>query len=273
MVVSDMVLNDVVLSPFGATASEMLEAARCAEDSGFSAVMTYDHLTGAMLDRGHSNDPFVLLGAIAAVTETVRVGPLVANMMNRHPAQLAVAMASLQTLSSGRAVLGLGSGSAPGSRFAGEQETIGIELLDGPSRTRRLKESIQLVRQVWAGETSFRGEFFSIEEPGLQLDLASPPPIIIGASGRKTVQLALAHADGVNITSGPKLQELLDVVANHRSSTGFETSVHVPVSLDHPEGGELTEAERGQLDRRVLAFSAPFDLRAMAQIGQAINRK
>ena len=264
--------HDVVLSPFGATVPEMVEAARCAEDSGFGGVWTYDHLTGMMLDRGSSHDAFIVLGAIAAVTNRVRVGTLVANMMNRHPTRLAVAMSSLQSISEGRAVLGLGGGSAPGSRFAREQETIGIELLDGAGRSRRLVETIALVRATWAGATHFEGEFFTVAEPGLELDQKNPPPIIIGASGQRTVELALEHGDGVNITGGPKLADLLNFVHSRNVGDRFETSVHIPVDLDHPAGGSLPSIEPGALNRRVLAWSAPFDLAAMARLGAAINQ-
>ena len=263
--------HDVVLSPFGATVPELVDAARCAEDSGFGGVWTYDHLTGKMLDRGSSHDAFVILGAIAAVTTRVRLGPLVANMMNRHPARLAVAMSSLQSLSSGRAVLGLGGGSAPGSRFAGEHETIGTQLLDAAGRARRLEETIALVRNTWAGATEFHGEFFQIAEPGLGLNEQMPPPIVIGASGSRTVELALRVADGVNITNGPKLAELLALVQSKNRGGSFETSVHIPADLDHPTGGTVQGVPDSGLDRSVLAVNAPFDLAALAEIGSRIN--
>ncbi len=177
-------LNDLVISPFGASAQDMVEVARCAEDSGFDGVWTYDHMTGTMLDRGRSHDAFAVLGAMAAATASVRVGPLVANMMNRHPVQLAVAMATLQSLSDGRAVLGIGAGAAPGSRFAREHEAIGTAPLDGAARRRRLVETIAVVRQLWAGQSEFRGEFFRIG--GLDFGLGEPsaPPIIVGAGSR-----------------------------------------------------------------------------------------
>jgi len=268
--------NDVALSPFGASLPEMLEAARCAEDSGFAGVWTYDHLTGTMLDRGHSQDAFVALGAIAAVTTRVRVGPLVANMMNRHPARLALAMASLQSVSSDRSVLGLGAGSAPGSRFSGEQAAVGISLLDGPGRRRRLRESIEVLRQTWAGQTQHGGEFFELNEPGLGLDLNSTPPIIIGASGARTVELALEHADGLNVVITPNMDDsaltkLLSLVKDSGRSDEFEVSIHVPIDLAHPQGGPLPDAANGMVNRRVLAFEAPFDLTAMARIGANLN--
>ncbi len=262
-------IHDVVLSPFGATMPELLDAARCAEDSGFGGIWTYDHLTGVMLDRGASLDAFVFLGAVAAVTSSVRVGPLVANMMNRHPARLALAMSSLQSLSSGRAVLGLGSGSAPGSRFAGEQETVGIHLLDGEGRSRRLEETIRLVRATWAGANEFHGEFFDVFDPGLGLVEPDPPPIIVGASGPRTIEMAMVHADGVNITAGKKLAGLIELVQGREATTPFETSVHIPVDLEHEMGGSLPD---GQLARRVLAWNAPFDLDAMTKIGNALHR-
>lgn len=263
--------HDIVLSPFGATVTEMVEAAKCAEDSGYGGVWTYDHLTGTMLDRGPSQDAFVVLGAVAAVTNRVRIGPLVANMMNRHPARLAVAMSSLQSLSGGRAVLGLGAGSAPGSRFAGEQNTVGTELLDAAGRKRRLTETIQLVKAAWRGETDFHGEFFEMNEPGLGLDEQAHPPIIIGANGAPTLEIALAHADGVNIANLSKLAELLELVDGHDLDRSFETSVHKPVEVDEPNGGVLPPFPTGSLHRRVLAFNAPFDLTAIASIGEVLN--
>ena len=250
----------------------MVEAARCAEDSGFDGLWTYDHLTGVMLDRGSSHDAFVVLGAIAAVTSRVRLGPLVANMMNRHPTRLAVAMSSLHSLSSGRAVLGLGGGSAPGSRFAQEQEIVGTHLLDAAGRARRLQETIAVVRSTWAGDSKFSGEFFEVSEPGLELNVPSPPPIIVGASGKRTVELALEHGDGVNITSGSKLADLLATVNKHARRSSFETSVHIPVDLEHESGGPLPEIPDGSLDRRVLAMNAPFDLKAIARIGAMLKR-
>jgi len=257
----------MAISPFGARADEMVEVARCAEDSGFGGVWTYDHMTGAMLGRGRSHDAFALLGAMANATQRVRVGPLVANMMNRHPVQLAVAMATLQSLSSGRAVLGLGAGSAPGSLFAGEHEAIGLELLDGPGRRRRLVETVSVVRRLWAGESQFNGEFFTIDGPGIVIGDEPPPPIIFGASGRRTVELAIEHADGINITSTKQLPDLLALIERTRPGPEFETSVHLPVDLDHPDGGEPVATEATAVARRVLALNAPFDLPALERIG------
>ncbi len=265
--------HDVVISPFSASAKEMVEVARCAEDSGFDAVWTYDHLIGTMLDRGWSHDPFATLGAIAAATDRVLVGPLVANMMNRHPAQLVMAMATLQSLSDGRAVLGLGSGASPNSMFGAEHKAIGIKLLNRAGRARMLAETIEVVRHLWSGGREFQGEFFDID--GLDLGFAPgdkwPLPIIIGASSEPTVKLAIQLADGVNINSGTEAGPLLRLANPHRRDRGFETSVHIQADLDHSLGGALPDGAKGLVDRRIIAVRAPFDLNALAAIGARVN--
>lgn len=265
--------HDLVVSPFGASASEMIDVARCAEASGFGGVWTYDHMTGSMLERGHSHDVFAILGAMSIATERVRIGPLVANMMSRHPVQLAVAMATLQSLSDGRAVLGVGAGAAPDSRFAREHEAIGTALLDRMQRLRMLVETIQLVRHVWHGRAVFRGEFFRVDDLDLGSVLADTrhPPIIVGASSRPMIEVAVEHADGVNLASGGDLADLLLDIKQCGVDSRFEISAHVPIDFGHPTGGALPKAVGGQLTRLVLAVSAPFDLVALARLGARLG--
>ena len=112
-------LTDLVLVPFGASLDEMLAAAQTADAGGFDTVWTYDHFSGLVQGAPWSRDPFVTLGAIAATTERVNVGVLVANVANRHPAQLACAVNSLQSLAPGRVLLGVGAGDG------GEQRVVG----------------------------------------------------------------------------------------------------------------------------------------------------
>ncbi len=262
--------HDLVISPFGASASDLVAVARCADEVGFDGIWTYDHLTGSMLGRGRSHDPFAILGAMAVATERVRLGPLVANMMNRHPVQLAVAMGTLQSLSGGRAVLGVGAGAAPGSRFAGEHEAIGTALLDGPARRRRLTETIGVVRALWAGASTFDGEFFSVAGSWPGIDTEPPPPIIVGASGARTVELAVAHADGVNLATGADRAVALATVAAS-APAGFEVSHHELIDWSHPRGGTPPPPD-GPITRRVLAVSAPFDLAAIADLGARLGR-
>ncbi|MEL7157347.1 MAG: LLM class flavin-dependent oxidoreductase, partial [Actinomycetota bacterium] len=220
------VATDLVVSPFGADAARMLDVARCAEDAGFDGVWTLDHFSGAMLDRPWSRETFTVLGGFAAVTSSIRVGALVVNMVNRHPSLLASAAATLQSMTGGRAVLGIGSGAAPGSRFAGEQDAIGRPLGDGPARRRQLIETIDLVRGIWAGRVEHDGEFWSI--PGLEAVVGPEPmvPLIVGASGPKTVALACRHADGVNIRVGAGCQHRIEEARELTAGTRFEVSIN-----------------------------------------------
>jgi alkanesulfonate monooxygenase SsuD/methylene tetrahydromethanopterin reductase-like flavin-dependent oxidoreductase (luciferase family) len=250
----------------------MVEVARCAEASGYRAVWALDHLTGSMLDRGWSHDPFVVLGAMAAATERVAVGPLVANMMNRHPVQLALALASLQSLSGGRAVLGIGAGPTPGSVWAVEHEAIATPLLaTGSARRRRLVETIRLVDALWAGHDSFEGEFFTVADLGEVVGPTERPPIVVGAGSGATLEVALAWADGVNLLSGPKLTELLAAVEEADRPAGFTVSVYVDADPTHPAGGEMVERLRAApvVSAVTLAVRAPYDLDAIARLGEA----
>lgn len=269
MAVRDQIATDLVLSPFAADGGEMVDVARFADELGFDGVWTLDHFSGSMLGRPWSRDPFTLLGGFAAVTDRARVGPLVANMVNRHPALLASAASTLQSIAGGRAVLGLGSGAAPGSRFAGEQEALGRVLHNGSARRRYLIETIEVVRLIWAGGGDFDGEFVKLS--GLDGIVGPEPlvPIIIGASGRLTVELACEHADGLNLRVTPAAEELVAfaraATAGRTTSAGasFEISIHEDLDAGHPLGGEVDRWIELGVDRRTLVVKQPVDRDAL----------
>ncbi|MFV0526914.1 MAG: LLM class flavin-dependent oxidoreductase [Acidimicrobiales bacterium] len=268
---------ELVLSPFGADARAMVAAAVAAEDAGLAGVWTFDHLTGSMLGRGWSREPFSVLGAMATATEAVRLGPMVANMMNRHPVQLAVAMATVQSLSAGRAVLGLGAGAAPGSAFAGEHGAIGITLLDSPGRRRRLAETVAAYDAVWQGEPSYRAagpDGSAVTYAGLD-HLVGPeprPPVIIGAGSLATLYIALDWADGVNLLAGPRLAELADrVVEDDRTGQagGFEVTVFVEAGAERDGGarGWSTAFSHPAVTSVLVGIRPPYDHALIAELG------
>jgi len=262
---------DLLISPFSASPSEIVDFAEAAEELGFGGIWTYDHLTGEMLDRGRSHDVFVLLGAIAERTSRVRIGPLVANVMNRHPVHLGVAIASLQELSGGRVVLGLGSGSSPGSRFAREQEALGREQGSGVQRLALLFEAVDLLRAMWSGSESFEGELFTVDGLNFGLETSTPPDIILGASGPKMVGLALEHAEGVNLAQPSALSALdaLDSEPEDRTSQ-FEVSVHFPIDPGQPIEAQLPDPHP-LVKRWIPAVSAPFDHAILERIIAAVG--
>lgn len=279
---------DLAINPFGAHVAEMVELARVADDAGVDGVWVTDHFSGAVVGADWSRDPFVCLGAMAATTQRIRLGPLVANMVNRHPAQLASAVNSVQSLAGERVVLGIGSGAAPGSRFAVEHEAIGRSLDDAATRRRELVATIGALRAIWRGAPEYTDERLDavpnavtdvapdaapgrpeptaagapsarVEFRGLRgvTDGSACPPIVVGASAWSTIEVALAAADGVNLRLGARLDEQLVALADRRAA-GFEVSVLMaPDDVRRDRVDEL--AARG-VDRLVVGMSAPFDL-------------
>lgn len=251
-------LIDVAIHPFGAEVTAMVEMAMAAESVGASTVWVADHFSATMVGRDWSRDPFVTLGAMAALTERIELGVLVANVINRHPAQLASAVNSLQSLAPDRVRLGVGSGAAPGSRFASEHESIGRVLARAADRRRMLADHVEALRAIWAGRRSFTSPTAGFDGLDGVVDAAPCPPIIVGASAWPTIEVALRVADGVNIRA---TSELTDHLARLRAERpdGFEVSVLDPIDgvADDPGRRELLAALG--VDRLIVGVSVPHD--------------
>ena len=138
-------LTDLVINPFGAHLADMLAVAKAADGADVGAVWVTDHFSGNVVDAPWSRDPFVCLGAIAAMTEHVDLGVLVANVTNRHAVQLASGINSLQSLAPGRVRLGVGSGAAPDSRFSVEHDMVDKDLGDLATRQAMLRNTTALL--------------------------------------------------------------------------------------------------------------------------------
>ena len=257
--------TDLVLSPFGASSDEMLAAAQIADQGSFDGVWTFDHYSGIVADASWSRHPFVTLGAIAACTDRVRLGVLVANIANRPPAQLASAVNTLQSMAPGRVVAGIGAGAGPGSRFAAEQEAVGRELLSASARRQALARYITELRALWDDEH---------ENSALQrvVDRAhARPPIVVGANGPLTIGLAAQAADGVNIRVGKELPDRIGIAREVSPKAEFEISVFDSLDLEHPLGGETGELSSLGVEARTLVINAPYDLRRLRIISDNLK--
>lgn len=253
------VLIDLAINPFEADVASMVAMAVAAHDAAYDGVWVADHFSGSVVGRRWSRDPFVCLGAIAGATEGLGVGVLVANMHNRHPAQLASAINSLQSLAPGRVRLGIGSGAAEGSGFAVEHRAIGSDLGDAAARRTMLADSIGALREIWAGRTTFHSDR-GVGFDGLVgvVDDSPCPPIIVGASAWPTIELGLEHADGVNVRASARSGDLVERIIEARPP-GFEVSLldgFDEVSRDPTRIGAALEQG---VDRLVLGISAPHD--------------
>jgi probable F420-dependent oxidoreductase len=174
--------------------SEYLAMARAAEDVGFDSIWVGDHL----LYRGDGReergpwDAWTLLAALAAGTERVRLGPLVACTAFAPPGVLARRAAAVQEVSGGRLVLGLGAG-----WNETEFRAFGLPF---DHRASRFEESFHIIRRLLAGErVTFEGGFERVHDAVLLPAPAAPPPLMIGSVGERVLRIALAHVDAWNV--------------------------------------------------------------------------
>jgi len=174
--------------------AEYLAMARAAEEVGFDSIWIGDHL----LYRGDGReergpwDAWSLLAAIAATTENVRLGPLVACTAFAPPGLLARKAAVVQEVSGGRLVLGLGAG-----WNEAEFRAFGIPF---DHRASRFGESFEIIRRLLAGErVTFEGRFEHVRDAVLLPRPAVPPSLMVGSMGERVLRVALPHADVWNV--------------------------------------------------------------------------
>jgi alkanesulfonate monooxygenase SsuD/methylene tetrahydromethanopterin reductase-like flavin-dependent oxidoreductase (luciferase family) len=167
---------------------ELRAMARAAEESGFDSIWVGDH----MLYRGDGRpergpwDAWTLLAGLAASTERVRLGPLVASTAFHPPGLIARMAATIDELSGGRFVLGLGAG-----WNETEFRSFGIPF---DRLVSRFEESFEIIRRLLAGErVSFDGRFQRVEDAVLMPRPARPVPMMIGTSGPRMLEITLPH--------------------------------------------------------------------------------
>ncbi len=187
-----------------ATAPTLARIARDAEVAGFDSLWVMDHLI-QIPQVGRAWDPmlesYATLAHVAAVTERIKLGVLVSPVTFRHVAHLAKAIATLDVLSGGRAMVGLGSGSSEH-----EHRALGIEFGTRSERLALLEETLQALPVLLGpGGRRFDGELFAIPETALYpRPIQERVPIIVGGSGEQvTLRLAAQYADGCNLFGDP----------------------------------------------------------------------
>ncbi|HXW83742.1 MAG TPA: TIGR03619 family F420-dependent LLM class oxidoreductase, partial [Candidatus Binataceae bacterium] len=178
----------------------MVATARRAEELGYYSVSLDDHffMRGFMADpRAPHLECFTTLSAIAAVTTTVRIVPLVTALSYRNPALLAKMMATVDNISGGRLIAGLGAG-----WFKEEYDAYGFPYPSNAERIDQLADGVKVLKAMWIqDEPSYRGKYFSIDKAYCYpRPLQKPyPPILIGGGGKKILKLAAEEADLLNL--------------------------------------------------------------------------
>jgi alkanesulfonate monooxygenase SsuD/methylene tetrahydromethanopterin reductase-like flavin-dependent oxidoreductase (luciferase family) len=206
-----------------------------AEEAGWDGVFVWDHIAYRAPVAAIA-DPWVTLAAIAGATERIRIGPMVTPLPRRRPVVVARQVASLDQLSGGRLVLGVGTG----GDGAGELSSTG-EQLDDRTRGDMLDEGLAVLRAAWTGErVDHRGAHYVVD--GLTL-LPTPvqrpgPPVWVAAryGNRRPLRRAAQH-DGVFPIEVERPEQLAEVVADVQqlrggSSAPYDVVVGGPPGTD-----------------------------------------
>jgi F420-dependent oxidoreductase-like protein len=199
--------------------------AQSAEDVGFDSVWVMDHFF-QIGHVGEYTDPmleaYTTLSYLAGVTKKVTLGTMVTGVIYREPALLIKAVTTLDVLSGGRAILGIGAG-------WNDQEANALGFLDPlhSKRFERLEDTLQLALQMWSKNSKpFKGKIYNLEEPYLSPGSVQKPhpPILIGGGGEeKTLRFVAKYADACNLFAGGGSDQIihkLDVLKKHCSEIG-----------------------------------------------------
>ncbi|MHB8246049.1 MAG: LLM class F420-dependent oxidoreductase [Acidimicrobiales bacterium] len=196
--------------------------AKTAEEVGFDRLSVMDHLWQIPMVGPAEHEMlegYTTLGFLAGKTSSITLLTLVTGCTYRPPGLLAKAVTTLDVLSGGRAMLGIGAA-------WNEEEAAGLGLPFGPTAERfeRLEETLQICRQMFHGEDKpFEGRHYQLARTlNSPAPISTPRPrILIGGSGeRKTLRLVAQYADACNLFPGPDLGRKLDVLRQHCDDVG-----------------------------------------------------
>jgi alkanesulfonate monooxygenase SsuD/methylene tetrahydromethanopterin reductase-like flavin-dependent oxidoreductase (luciferase family) len=264
------------LSTFGARYADLREAAQLIDALGFASIHTWDHYLAWPDSRESALESWTTLAGLAEATRHARIGPMVANNLNRHPGRLAKVAATLHELSGGRCDLAIGSGSG-----GPEQESFGIQVGNAAERVARLAEALEIIPALWSGEpVTFHGQYYDLTDAVAAPAQKPPPRLIVAASLQETARLAGLHADGVNFTwyyaeRVPTLFAALDkaLVERGRTRDGYDCSLHVRWhNLGEDPGRALREWEEMGFTRVIVYVTSPFPLREIAALAEILEQ-
>jgi alkanesulfonate monooxygenase SsuD/methylene tetrahydromethanopterin reductase-like flavin-dependent oxidoreductase (luciferase family) len=239
---------DVLLDPFGGRWSDMKAGAEAVAEAGFDGIWIYDHLAGSVHRASRVLECWTTLTAIAATVPAISVGPMVLNVANRDPGTLAVMAATLQEVSGGRLLLGVGAGGGPVTPYAAEQRALGRTVGGDTARRLAVEETIAHLREVWSGAVGGASGFPKPEPP---------PPIVVGAFGPKMAALAGRRADGINVPAG-SLARLVAVAREARARAGLDPAEFLVTASTGPSPREHSRLEAMGVDRAVVFVGPPY---------------
>ena len=228
---------------------QIRDACQIIDDLGFDVIWTFDHLIPA--DPGHTEGPCLegwsALSAIAMLTQNAKIGCLVTCNTYRHPVVLAKMATTVDILSEGRLIFGIGAGWAEL-----EHTSYGIPFFTTGQRLDHLEEAVQLIKLLWKsdGPVNFQGKHYNLKgSPFDPKPVQQPhPPILIGGGGeKKTLRIVAKYADAMNIMgSNPEtVTRKFDVLEQHCKDLGRDPNeIERTVSVTFVSPGNREEWDR-----------------------------
>lgn len=202
----------------------LTQVATAAEDAGAAMFTMQDHFF-QMEQLGRAQDPFLecytALSFVAAATRKIPLGVLVTGVTYRHPGVLAKTAATLDVLSGGRLIFGIGTG-----WYEREHAGLGVPLPPLTERFEMMEEALQICQQMWsADDAPYTGKYYRLAETICEPRPVRQPPILIGGGGeQKTLRLAARYADVWNrngtVLQPDDLSRKVDVLRRHCDELG-----------------------------------------------------
>lgn len=255
----------------------LAEAVRSAEAAGFDAISVPDHVHQNRVGGGPASpmfEAYTLLGALAMRTSSVRLLALVSPVTLRDPGLLAKAVTTLDVLSGGRAVLGVGAG-----WDAAESEAYGIPFPPLGERFDRLEELLAVCNELLTQQqATFSGKFYTVREArnSPRPVRGTIPVLVAGGGERRTLDLAARYGDACNVSGGDAtaVRHKFDVLERHCARVGRDPAeiTKTVFAFDTSDLAAFAAAARSWADAGADGASivAPEDPALIPAIGEVL---
>jgi probable F420-dependent oxidoreductase len=247
------------------------ELARAAEDRGFESLFFPEHThipcsrktpypAGGELPREYTrtHDPFVALTMAAAVTKKIKLATGICLVIERDPITTAKEVASLDYLSGGRAMLGIGAG--------WNVEEMGNHGTDFKSRWQLLRERVEAMKAIWQHERAeYHGKLVGFDPIwSFPKPVQKPhPPVLLGGHGRKALERVVRYCDGwmpISLRAGDLKKEIAELRETAKKAGRDPKSISISVFWAPADRAKIDEYEEMGIERAILALPpAPRD--------------
>jgi len=255
----------------------LAEAARAAEEAGFDAISVPDHVHQNRVGGGPASpmfEAYTVLGALALATSSATLFSLVSPVTLRAPGLLAKAVTTLDVISGGRAVLGVGAG-----WDAAEHEAYGIEFPGLGERFSRLDEELAICRAMFGTErAAYAGKFYAVRDAynSPRPVRGSIPVLVAGGGEKRTLDLVARYADACNVFAGDPadVRHKFDVLSRHCERIGRDPAeiTRTVFAFDTSDLGALAASARSlaAVGADGMIIVGPTDPAAIGPVGAVL---